>query len=222
MGKFKAQDVEKLLVACHRCCCICHRFCGVKIELDHMVPQADDGSDSYDNAIPVCFECHAEIHSYNPQHPRGRKFQASELRAQRDQWLVICKEHPEIFRSSSFARAEVGPLQSLIDELEFNEAVTLAPSGQDQFCLLKEGQFLEAVRTGSIATLEDELKQSINLAYVHVGQVNQLIHAMTTAHLPGVSANLVQRAVLKIKTASLPIKNAKQELLRFLIARSES
>ena len=44
MGKFKPEDVEKLLVACHRCCCVCHRFCGVKIELDHIIQQADGGA----------------------------------------------------------------------------------------------------------------------------------------------------------------------------------
>jgi hypothetical protein len=155
MGKFKEEDAQRLLVACHRCCCVCHRFCGVKIELDHIIQQADNGPDTYENAIPVCFECHAEIHSYNPKHPRGRKFQPDELRAHREQWLTMCKEHPEIFRRSSFARAEVGPLQSLIDELEFNEAVMASAPGQGQFCQFKERQFLEAIRTGSLATLQD-------------------------------------------------------------------
>jgi len=89
MGKFKDEDVEKLLVACHRCCCVCHRFCGVKMEIDHITQQADEGPSTYENAIPVCLECHAEIHSYNPRHPRGRKFQPGELRAHRDQWLSI-------------------------------------------------------------------------------------------------------------------------------------
>jgi hypothetical protein len=112
MGKFKDEDVEKLLVACHRSCCVCHRFCGVKMEIDHIIQQADEGPGTYENAIPVCLECHAEIHSYNPRHPRGRKFQPGEVRAHRDQWLSICKEHLEIFRRGSVARAEVGPLQS--------------------------------------------------------------------------------------------------------------
>src|ERR1700732_2746446 len=105
MGKFKGSEFEKLLAACHRCCCVCHRYCGVKMEIDHIIPQGDRGPGTYENAIPVCFECHAEIHSYNLNHPRGRKFQPDELRAHRDQWLTICKEYPEIFRRASFARA---------------------------------------------------------------------------------------------------------------------
>lgn len=216
MGEFKDKDVEKLLVACHRCCCVCHRFCGVKMEIDHIVQQADKGPDAYENAIPVCFECHAEIHSYNPKHPRGRKFQPDELRAHREQWFAICKEHPEIFRSGSLVRAEVGPLQSLIDELEFNEAVTDVPSGQDQFCLFKERQFLEALRTGSIATLHDELKRSINAAYVQMGQANQLMNAQVNADNPSALGDLHQRAMAKINESKQAIRRAKQELLKFL------
>ena len=71
---FNREEVSQLLVDVHRRCSICHRFCGVKIETDHIIPAADGGTDEIGNAIPVCFECHAEIHSYNDQHPRGRKF----------------------------------------------------------------------------------------------------------------------------------------------------
>jgi len=213
MGKFKGPEFEKLLAACHRCCCVCHRFCGVKMEIDHIVPQADEGPDTYENAIPVCFECHAEIHSYNLDHPRGRKFQPAELR---DQWLSICRERPEIFRSGSVARAEVGPLQSLIDELEFNEAVTSVPPGQDQFCPFKERQFLEAIRTGSIAVLQDELKRSITEAYVQMGQSNHLLNALANQQHPSMLGELGQRALLSISKARQPIQRAKQELLKFL------
>jgi len=192
----------------------------VKIELDHIIQQADDGPDTCENAIPVCFECHAEIHSYNPKHPRGRKFQPDELRGHRDQWLAICNDHPEIFRRSSVARAEVGPLQSLIDELEFNEAVTSVPSGQDQFCLFKERQFLEAIRTGSIATLRDELKQAINTAYIQMGQVNQIVSTLANAQNPSLSGSLHERAFAKINESKQAIQTAKQELLKFLSSES--
>ena len=119
---FNRDEVSVLLVRVHRRCCICHRFCGVKIETDHIVPSGEDGDDDIDNAIPVCFECHAEIHSYNPQHPRGRKFLPEELRAHKDQWLRICNTHPELLIAAT-QTADVGPLQALIDELEYNGAV---------------------------------------------------------------------------------------------------
>src|SRR5580658_7485028 len=101
MGRFKQPEVDDLLVACHRRCCICHRFCGVKIEMDHMLPQAEGEDDKISNAIAVCFECHAEIHSYNDRHPRGRKFRPEELRKHKDQWLAICAERPSELLAAS-------------------------------------------------------------------------------------------------------------------------
>jgi hypothetical protein len=87
------------------------------------VTKADGGSDSIDNAIPVCFECHAEIHSYNDKHPRGRKFRPEELRGHKEQWLDICRTKPEIFVSAT-RDSDVGPIQAVIDELEFNLEVS--------------------------------------------------------------------------------------------------
>src|SRR5437016_6450420 len=121
---FNRNQIGELLAACHRRCCICHRFCGVKIETDHIRPSANGGSDDIDNAIPVCFDCHAEIHSYNDQHPRGRKFLPAELRMHRDQWLEICRSNPATLLSPS-SPSDVGPLQALIDEITFNMAVAL-------------------------------------------------------------------------------------------------
>src|SRR5437667_10679432 len=88
---FSRDEVANLLAACHRRCCICHRFGGFKMETDHITPKAEGGTDEIDNAIPVCFECHAEIHLYNPAHPRGRRYTPDELRAHRDQWLELCR-----------------------------------------------------------------------------------------------------------------------------------
>src|SRR5262245_36596228 len=120
---FPQKDVDDLLVKCHRRCCICHRFCGVKIETDHITPREQGGSDTIDNAIPLCFECHAEIHSYNDKHPRGRKFHPNELKTHKEQWLEICRNNPAIFLNAN-RNSDVGPLQSLIDELEFNMVVS--------------------------------------------------------------------------------------------------
>ena len=127
---FNKSEVEELLAQCHRRCCICHRFCGVKMETDHIEQAADKGGDSIENAIPVCFECHAEIHSYNDRHPRGRKFKAGELKAHKKEWLRICKEQPEAMINAS-RNVDVGPVQALIDELEFNAAISEAESDGD-------------------------------------------------------------------------------------------
>src|SRR5262245_8939955 len=121
---FNRAEVAALLAACHRRCCICHRHCGVKIETDHIRPTSDGGDDSIANAIPVCFDCHAEIHSYNDQHPRGRKFTPEELTRHKEQWLKLCAEQPAVaFLHPRESDGEVGPLQALVDEIEYNLAV---------------------------------------------------------------------------------------------------
>lgn len=182
---FPLDKVADLLVACHRRCCICHVFCGVKIETDHIVPRGEGGSDEIDNAIPVCFDCHAEIHSYNDQHPRGRKFRADELRLHKQEWLRICREHPEIFVAATREQS-VGPLQSLIDELEFNRAVVEHNNGTPA-CLFANDEFKRAIREGAISVLKEDIKKVILDAYVMMGRANQAIQGITN-HQPGSNA----------------------------------
>src|SRR5947209_7202504 len=119
---FNRAEANQLLAQCHRRCCICHRICGIKMELDHIVPQGESGSDEIENAIPVCFECHAEIHLYNDKHPRGRKYRPDELRQHKKQWLEICQNSPQVLINAR-GPEDVGPLQALVDELDFNSEV---------------------------------------------------------------------------------------------------
>ena len=173
---FKRDEVSQLLIDCHRRCCICYRFCGVKIETDHIRPKEDDGTDDIENAIPVCFDCHAEIHSYNVKHPRGRKFTPDELRGHRDSWLNICRQHPEMLLGSlQYQKRDVGPLQSLIDELEFNQAVASKRETNHLGCLFSDFQFNRAIDEGAISILQDELKSSLIQAYVAMGAANAVI-----------------------------------------------
>lgn len=91
---FPVPIVVQLLVACHRCCCICHKFCGNKIEIHHIVPEAQGGPDTEENGIPLCFDCHAEVEAYYVQHPHGRRFTRSELKKHKQQWFALCRLPP--------------------------------------------------------------------------------------------------------------------------------
>ncbi|MBN1273435.1 MAG: HNH endonuclease [Candidatus Aminicenantes bacterium] len=77
---------EKALVASGRRCCLCHKFCGTKIECHHIIEIADGGLDTFDNCIPLCFDCHSDMGSYDPKHPKGTKYSPSELKKHRDLW----------------------------------------------------------------------------------------------------------------------------------------
>lgn len=78
---FSEADKVKVLLWCGRHCCLCGKLTGVGIEVAHLEKNRSD----IENAIPLCFDCHASIGHYNKSHPRGRKFSVAELKARRDQ-----------------------------------------------------------------------------------------------------------------------------------------
>lgn len=80
---------DEALTLCGRHCCICHKFCGLKIEIHHIKQPIDGGEDTAENAIPLCFDCHADMRSYDHQHPKGTKYSEQELRNHRDRWYRL-------------------------------------------------------------------------------------------------------------------------------------
>jgi len=86
---FSEEIASKALVACARCCCICNKFVALKIELHHIVERAAGGGDTFENCIPLCFNCHADMRSYDHKHPKGRKYTRDELIQHRDRWYRI-------------------------------------------------------------------------------------------------------------------------------------
>jgi len=79
---------EEAFVSCGRRCCLCHKYCGTKMELHHIIQRADGGADTFENAVPLCFDCHAEVKSFNPHHPKGSPITENELRRDRDSWYA--------------------------------------------------------------------------------------------------------------------------------------
>jgi hypothetical protein len=65
----------------HFKCCICQRP-SVSLEAHHIIPEADGGPDTEDNAAPLCPTCHAE-YGANPE-------KRTAIRVQRDFWYEIC------------------------------------------------------------------------------------------------------------------------------------
>jgi len=53
--------------------------------------RARGGSNDEENGIPVCFDCHQEMESYNNEHPKGNKFRPAELIARRDRVYTLVK-----------------------------------------------------------------------------------------------------------------------------------
>lgn len=83
---FPKNIADEALVACGRSCCICHVFCGTKIELHHIQPKSKGGNDTFDNCIPLCFNCHADMGK--PGHYKGNSYTGRELKMHRDKWYA--------------------------------------------------------------------------------------------------------------------------------------
>ena len=87
-----SEDIKtRAMVSCGRRCCICHKFCGNNMEVHHIRAHADGGDDTFENAIPLCFDCHAIVRQYDAKHPKGIKFSEKELRQHRDAWYKLIK-----------------------------------------------------------------------------------------------------------------------------------
>ena len=104
---FSQKIADEVLSACGRSCCICHKFCGTKIELHHIKQRANGGADSFDNCIPLCFDCHSDMGKADPGHPKGKHYSENELKLHRDAWyekvkgrqlnIEVCAADKELF-----------------------------------------------------------------------------------------------------------------------------
>jgi len=90
MGFSKDIRIEALKLSA-RHCCVCHRYKGIKMEVHHLIQEADGGANTLENAIPVCFDCHSDAGHFNDRHPKGSKFSIKELRQSRDKWYEIVR-----------------------------------------------------------------------------------------------------------------------------------
>ena len=120
-----SQEIKiKAMIACGRCCSICHKFCGNNMEVHHIKHQSESGSDEFDNAIPLCFDCHAEVGQYDSSHPKGIRFTEKELQAHRDNWYKKVVDNQALTASPEYKD---------IDIITYNKLKGFLPKGLIQF-----------------------------------------------------------------------------------------
>lgn len=84
--KFSKKTRNQVLLWCARHCCLCGKSCGLNIEIDHIQPElASPKLNAVDNAIPVCYDCHAVLEQSRASSPRGSSFSVEEVKARREQ-----------------------------------------------------------------------------------------------------------------------------------------
>lgn len=101
---------DAAMTACGRCCCICHKFCGTKIELHHIKQAAYGGEDTFENCIPLCFDCHADMGKADPKHNKGKRYTETELKMHRDKW------YSTVAGSASVSKEIVSQMHYVCDE----------------------------------------------------------------------------------------------------------
>lgn len=97
------------------------------MESHHIVHEAEGGPDTFENCIPVCFDCHADMKSYDFKHPKGTKYTAQELRQHRDRWyekiaagggLASLPEHVAVDREVFASFQKLVPYYPTLDYLK--------------------------------------------------------------------------------------------------------
>lgn len=168
MPEFSPEAVAQLLADCRRHCCVCLRWCGQRMQIHHIEPKASGGSGDYDNGIPVCLDCHAEIESRSNM---GRKFTLTELKEHRDRWFTIVRDRPEVLIRSASTQTATGPLEALLAELDFN-GVSLAITADEFPFLLARAQFDRAIATNALAALPQETREELMRTYALIARIN--------------------------------------------------
>lgn len=180
---FPSKVAEQALLDCGRHCCLCHKFCGTKIELHHIEQKADNGEDTYDNCLPLCFDCHADVNFYNDKHPKGRKYTPSELKGHRDRWYEKVRKSHGIMANPDYIELDRKLFLEIRDILPSSGSISFVRAHDyggtfdterhedfDEFlyfCERPECEFLDADLEGLRVRLEDEIKQFITAIAKH-------------------------------------------------------
>lgn len=135
---FSEKVKKDAMIACGRSCCVCHKFCGAKMEVHHIIAQYEGGSDDFENAIPLCFDCHAEVKAYNEKHPKGIKFSPNELKTHRDNWYKTIKE-------ANCSRQEIQPIRIVKPKSHEHLMLFKINSGKELMSLIsdKSGMYFD-------------------------------------------------------------------------------
>lgn len=166
------------MVKSRRRCCVCQEFAGRNVNVHHIVPEADGGINELDNAIVLCFRCHAEAGHYNLRHPLGTKYSPTELRRHRDEWWRNYNSNDPSLQPENYARpavsvprgVELGVIEKEIGTLSSNYLNMPAESEIIRF----EGKFLAEARSQNINGITWwELYQLKNGRYIVYTEYNR-------------------------------------------------
>jgi HNH endonuclease len=110
MGFSSAVRIEAM-IACQRQCCLCHQRKHTRMVCHHIKQQADGGEDTFENCIPICPDCHAEVNAFNPHHaPGATQYYPSELRRRREDWYALVTRRSENLALNPHQSSQIVPV----------------------------------------------------------------------------------------------------------------
>lgn len=84
------------LIASQRHCALCQERKHTRLQCHHITQEADGGENTFDNCIPLCPDCHAEVAAFNPRHPfGGTPYHKEELIRRRDDWYAVVQRRSQ-------------------------------------------------------------------------------------------------------------------------------
>lgn len=162
---------QKVLNDSARHCCVCHRYKGIKMEVHHLRQEADGGPNTYENAIPLCFDCHSDAGHYNDKHPKGIKFSIPELIKARDNWYEFVRKN------------------TLVEKLIISEHI------QTSYYVLHSFEALVSILKNDFTSF-NKFRKSTYLSNNFISnQWNELLHA----HLIDFHNNIEQNLLIEVR-----------------------
>ena len=96
--------VDILLSECNRHCCLCRRFKPLHLQVHHIEPLAEGGTNNPDNLIALCLNCHSSVHS---KLSMAKNFSYEELKMSRDKTIELVKSGKLVENEESSGSTEL-------------------------------------------------------------------------------------------------------------------
>lgn len=90
---FRHEDVDDLLARTGRMCAICKRR--HRVQVHHITPVSEGGSDDISNGIPLCPNCHDEVHSPYAPGRVTRSYGEDELRRHLAETIRLARQEAD-------------------------------------------------------------------------------------------------------------------------------
>ena len=97
--------VDDLLARTGRMCAVCNRLHGVQVH--HIVLRSEGGSDEASNAIPLCPNCHDEVHAHHAPGRVTRLYTEAELRGHLQRTIELAAKQASLRPGGELWAADV-------------------------------------------------------------------------------------------------------------------